>query len=1584
MADKDVRLVIRARNEASKAIESVADALKQLSDSQKKTGQSAKQMESLLSTLGAEFQKLNKEAAALGALSKISTELDKATAAVKRLEEAARASSDDLAKLTRDSEQAAATTARLKAQAERLASAYEQQKNAVREARKEQTAANEALRRAEALQRRVATAARRHVSQSPWSNAAESAQVFVGAEVAQARQNAEMAAGSYKRLREEQEALARSRQDLNQQIRAAVSAEAQLRSETEKAAGAVRKQEAALTSAREELGQIQAVAKSAAGAIGQVGISQTELAKRSQQVAAELQRSQAVLAAMQRFSTGVPGQFADPETAARLRAQREEVERARQAYNLLNAEAQRLAQNMRASVSTTAEQARAVREAAAAARAAAAEYHRQVQILNQMPGAVSRMTGLRGIFAEFYGDSRKAMSLMQRLRGEVLSLATAYFGLYNAIRQVGEVIRAFQKLEAAQNRLGAVFKQNMEAVRSEMEWLQRQSARLGIEFGVLSDEYSKFAVAAQAANFESANVRKIFLAVAEAARVNKLSMDQMSGVFLALQQMISKGKVTSEELRRQLGDRLPGAFNIMAEALGLTTAQLDEMMKKGEILADETNLLKFAEELNRRFGPQLADALRSTTTLLGQFTNELFQAQLRIAEGGFIDSLNKALERMISYFRSREGRDFFLGLGAALGRFMDLVSFAVENINYFTFALKALIAVKVGQWLAGIVGRVVAFQGGMKAAAAGAVTLTTQLGVLRGAVVAFTTSITAATTAMMRFLPTLVLTAGAYLLTDYLANWLTAVDDVTQKVDEHNRVMQEVIRAYEDAKRAGTDWRNSIDKSLAQAAESNFIAQLELYEDALDKLESKMSSFLRIRILEDSEVRRVRDFFEEFGKVSSENIDEFIRKLDELDRGITNIEAKKLVNEVRDLANKFKDASTRTSEAAVAAKELGSQLKELDEHARRTTDGLEGLSSGIGAVTESATKGADALENYNNALNSLKEKIPELSQEMRKLKELSEIEANFQEALKAAVQLPEAHEYVREAYRIRDRAIREVELKFSNLNPLINSIDTNSAELRRFYEEIRGSANLMSRNMEKWGDPSSAAWRQANLTTIQTASGLKATVHKAAAPFFQGFINELESLGYEIRQLGGFNYRLKRGGRTLSEHAFGNAIDINWDLNPMMKELRTNLPKEIGRIAAKYGLSWGGDWRNIKDPMHFEWTGRMPPGAQHMSQAELEVQRQITSEIQKQNEEKRRAQEATQRTIEDNEFALQQEERRIAGLEKEAAIEEALRRARKENPYITPEELERIRQQTELLYERQRTLSQEEQIKERIRQINEQIRLLEQERNALLQQRKYYEDRGDVESMRRVEAQLQAVNEKLRQAIQNAIEFWQSIGGPQADAAIAKLQATALNIQNVGNQFSISARQIDESVANRLVGAFDRFAQAVARGENAIKALAEAFLQFAAEFLIEIGKMILKQAIFNALQQMGFGRSIVGFMGGLFHQGGVVGSSRVPARAVNPAWFQNALRYHRGGIAGLKPDEVPAILKAGEEVITEADPRHRLNGGLGPGPINMRIVNTFDAADVVSQGLSSHVGEQTFINVVRSNRSTIREILGVA
>ena len=68
-------------------------------------------------------------------------------------------------------------------------------------------------------------------------------------------------------------------------------------------------------------------------------------------------------------------------------------------------------------------------------------------------------------------------------------------------------------------------------------------------------------------------------------------------------------------------------------------------------------------------------------------------------------------------------------------------------------------------------------------------------------------------------------------------------------------------------------------------------------------------------------------------------------------------------------------------------------------------------------------------------------------------------------------------------------------------------------------------------------------------------------------------------------------------------------------------------------------------------------------------------------------------------------------------------------------------------------------------------------------------------------------------------------------------------------------------------------------------------------------------------------------------IGSFFHGGGVVGALGGMQRAVPVGAFAGAYRYHSGGIAGLAADEVPAVLRRGEEVLTEADPRHRSNGG---------------------------------------------------
>lgn len=134
-------------------------------------------------------------------------------------------------------------------------------------------------------------------------------------------------------------------------------------------------------------------------------------------------------------------------------------------------------------------------------------------------------------------------------------------------------------------------------------------------------------------------------------------------------------------------------------------------------------------------------------------------------------------------------------------------------------------------------------------------------------------------------------------------------------------------------------------------------------------------------------------------------------------------------------------------------------------------------------------------------------------------------------------------------------------------------------------EGIRGSANHMRGQYGPAG---------ANLTTITLDSGKKVTVHSAAAESFRGFLNELEGSGYKINSLGGHNHRNMRGSNRLSQHAYGNAIDINPGKNPMGPNLITDMPSNVSEMAGKWGLSWGGDWKRRKDAMHFEWTGRQP------------------------------------------------------------------------------------------------------------------------------------------------------------------------------------------------------------------------------------------------------------------------------------------------------------------------------------------------------------------------------------------------------
>lgn len=120
------------------------------------------------------------------------------------------------------------------------------------------------------------------------------------------------------------------------------------------------------------------------------------------------------------------------------------------------------------------------------------------------------------------------------------------------------------------------------------------------------------------------------------------------------------------------------------------------------------------------------------------------------------------------------------------------------------------------------------------------------------------------------------------------------------------------------------------------------------------------------------------------------------------------------------------------------------------------------------------------------------------------------------------------------------------------------------------------------------------------LGTIKTKKrGLTAQVAELFVPNFQGFIDELEDTGYEIKTLLGYAKRQTVSGGSWSVHASGGAIDIN-PPNPVHNTFpngfysprpanapMTDMPPNTITIANKHGLGWGGAWSSIDDAMHF-------------------------------------------------------------------------------------------------------------------------------------------------------------------------------------------------------------------------------------------------------------------------------------------------------------------------------------------------------------------------------------------------------------
>jgi hypothetical protein len=108
-------------------------------------------------------------------------------------------------------------------------------------------------------------------------------------------------------------------------------------------------------------------------------------------------------------------------------------------------------------------------------------------------------------------------------------------------------------------------------------------------------------------------------------------------------------------------------------------------------------------------------------------------------------------------------------------------------------------------------------------------------------------------------------------------------------------------------------------------------------------------------------------------------------------------------------------------------------------------------------------------------------------------------------------------------------------------------------------------------------------------------TNIKLKCAEAVAPLLIGFAAEFHAFIEPIDEGGlddwGYAFRMVRGSTDrLSCHASGTAIDLNATQHPLgaIGTFSADKVPMIRALAKKYGLAWGGDYRNRKDEMHFE------------------------------------------------------------------------------------------------------------------------------------------------------------------------------------------------------------------------------------------------------------------------------------------------------------------------------------------------------------------------------------------------------------
>lgn len=186
------------------------------------------------------------------------------------------------------------------------------------------------------------------------------------------------------------------------------------------------------------------------------------------------------------------------------------------------------------------------------------------------------------------------------------------------------------------------------------KWLDQYTDSRGLARQDIADQFTSFLASGQGAGLSNETTEKTFAGFGDLGTTLHLSGDRQAGMFRAVGQMLSKGQVMSEELKGQLGEHLPGAESLFAQAWAevkntgkggqAAIKDLQASMKKGQVGIE--TVLKAAEIAARRAAPTLEASSQTSQAQQNRAANRRDKAVLALGGAGISDANSAFFKRL--------------------------------------------------------------------------------------------------------------------------------------------------------------------------------------------------------------------------------------------------------------------------------------------------------------------------------------------------------------------------------------------------------------------------------------------------------------------------------------------------------------------------------------------------------------------------------------------------------------------------------------------------------------------------------------------------------------------------------------------------------------------------------------------------------------------------------------------------------------------------------------------------------------------------------------------------------------------------